>query len=164
MPRRIALNDWIGIIVDCIMENNVSFVYLLSFSNHDDLFFVFQRIIEAVSKDDRRSCYPLLIHSTDNDINTRTSDNQKMTPLHISCKLGNSVLVQLLLWVSLLFTALCSSPIRKPRENYAFWEIAKFCCITDLENWSLWFALRTRLIGKMLQSLEIASICWDLCF
>eukprot|EP00795_Rhopilema_esculentum_P014727 gene14727-5827_t len=57
-----------------------------------------QQIIDAVSRDDRRSCYPLLIHSSVDDVNTRTDDSQRMTPLHISCKIGNSVLTQMLLW------------------------------------------------------------------
>ena len=57
-------------------------------------------MLEAVAKEDRRLCYLLLIHSTLEDVNTITNDSQKMTPLHLSCKLGNPIITQLILWVS----------------------------------------------------------------
>ena len=56
--------------------------------------------MEAVVKEDRRQCYLLLIHSTAEDVNLRTNDSHKLTPLHVSCKLGNPVITQLILWVS----------------------------------------------------------------
>jgi len=57
-----------------------------------------QQLMEAVVKEDRRQCYLLLIHSTAEDVNLRTNDSHKLTPLHVSCKLGNPVITQLILW------------------------------------------------------------------
>ena len=62
--------------------------------------FYFQQLLEAVVKDDRRLCYVLLIHSTAEDVNLRSKDSKNLTSLHISCKLGNAVITQLILWVS----------------------------------------------------------------
>lgn len=67
--------------------------------NHKFLIFC-QQLFEAVMKDDRKLCYLLLIHSTAEDVNLRTNDGQNLTPLHISCKLGNPIITQLILWVS----------------------------------------------------------------
>eukprot|EP00794_Sanderia_malayensis_P003383 gene3383-3873_t len=57
-----------------------------------------QQIIEAVKADEKKSCYSLLVYSSVNDVNIRTNDSRRLTPLHISCKLGSPIITQLLLW------------------------------------------------------------------
>lgn len=65
-------------------------------------FFSFQQLYEAVSREDLPLCILLLAYSTPQDVNTINDDKDKLTALHCSCLLGNIVITQLLIWVSIM--------------------------------------------------------------
>lgn len=61
--------------------------------------FMFQRLIEAVLREDLSEVILLLAHSDKKDVNEREEDDLIRTPLHISSSKGNVVLTLLLIWV-----------------------------------------------------------------
>ncbi len=60
---------------------------------------LFQRLIEAVRKEDLGEVILLLAHSERKDVNEREDNDLIRTPLHISSSKGNVVLTLLLIWV-----------------------------------------------------------------
>jgi len=64
-------------------------------------FFSSQQLLEAVIREDLPQCILLLAHCSPEDLNTAYEDRESCTALHISCSLGNIVITQLLIWVSL---------------------------------------------------------------
>jgi hypothetical protein len=67
------------------------------------LFFLklnFKQLIEAVQKQDVALVLQLLSHSKPEDVNACISPSDKRTSLHVAASIPNTVITQLLIWVS----------------------------------------------------------------
>lgn len=62
-----------------------------------------KQLIDAVSKQDIPNVILFLAHSKPDDVNTCVSTHDKRTSLHLAAALPNLVILQLLIWVNLIF-------------------------------------------------------------
>lgn len=59
-----------------------------------------QHLLRATAQEDLRTVILLLAHGTREEVNETCGDGDGRTALHLACRKGNVVLVQLLIWVS----------------------------------------------------------------
>lgn len=59
-----------------------------------------QHLLQATADEDLRTVILLLAHGTREEVNETCGDGDGRTALHLACRKGNVVLVQLLIWVS----------------------------------------------------------------
>lgn len=60
-----------------------------------------QHLLRATAEEDLRTVILLLAHGTREEVNETCGDGDGRTALHLACRKGNIVLVQLLIWVSI---------------------------------------------------------------
>lgn len=53
-----------------------------------------------VTRADMQSIVAVLVHSSNDDVNTTVSDRDLRTALHLACAMGNLAVAQTLIWVS----------------------------------------------------------------
>lgn len=59
-----------------------------------------QQLLRATAEEDLRTVILLLAHGSREEVNETCGEGDRRTSLHLACRKGNVVLVQLLIWVS----------------------------------------------------------------
>ena len=91
-------------------------------------------LLSAISKSNMAGMYLALAHCKQEDVNCQTSHETGRTPLHVAAAGGNTIMVQILLWVSMstLYMSKCYN-----------------CFCSTRAVWTLWTA-RVRLLSTVL--------------
>ena len=80
-------------------------------------------LLSSISKSDMAGMYLALAHCKQKDVNCQTSHETGRTPLHVAAAGGNTIMVQILLWVSMSthYMSKCYNSFCSTRAVWTLW-------------------------------------------
>ena len=89
-------------------------------------------LLSSISKSNMAGMYLALAHCKQEDVNCQTSHETGRTPLHVAAAGGNTIMVQILLWVSMSthYISKCYNSFCSTRAVWTLWTaMEKHLCI-----------------------------------